>query len=204
MRLDRRLLVKGGLAALSGAPILSALSARAGEAPGKDRIAAAAKRLLAENASRITHVDRVGLADFSAPSWRPRFHLVDMVSGRVSSYLVAHGRGSDPGHTGRLQKFSNEIGSNATSAGVYRTGAQYSGKYGASMRLAGLDPVNSNARARAIVIHAAWYVSDDMLRKYGKLGRSEGCFAFRDADRTEVLSQLGEGRLLYAGKLQLS
>ena len=96
--------------------------------------------------------------------------------------------------------FSNEIGSNATSAGAYRTGAEYIGKYGASMRLDGLDPDNSNAYARAIVIHPAWYVSDDMIRKYGKLGRSQGCFAFSDEDRTEVVSRLGEGRLLYAGK----
>ncbi len=198
--MDRRLLMKGGIAALASSTVTGAGAALAGESDFQQRLAGLAKRALEQNKARIPLHDRVGLADFSAPSWRPRFHLVDMVSGEVSSYLVAHGRGSDPGHTGRLQKFSNKIGSNATSAGVYRTGVEYTGKYGRSMRLDGLDPDNSNAFARAIVIHAAWYVGDDMLKKYGKLGRSEGCFAFCEDDRTEVVARLGEGRLLYAGK----
>ena len=195
--MDRRSLMKCGIAALAGAGAMGAGAAWAGE---NQRILAQAKRLLEENASRIALHDRVALADFSAPSWRPRFHLVDMVGGKVSSFLVAHGRGSDPGHTGRLQNFSNKIGSNATSEGAYLTGAEYIGKHGRSMRLAGLDLKNSNARARAIVVHAAWYAAPDMIDKYGKLGRSEGCFAFCEEDRNDVLARLGEGRLLYAGK----
>lgn len=198
--MDRRRLLKSGMAVAAGSCSIGVETVWAAEPGFEQRLAGVARRALEQNASRISFRDLVGLADFSAPSWRPRFHLVDMLSGKVSSYLVAHGRGSDPGHTGRLQTFSNEIGSNATSAGAYRTGAQYSGKYGASMRLDGLAPENSNARARAIVIHAAWYVSDGMIKKYGKLGRSEGCFAFCDDDRTEVVSRLGEGGLLYAGK----
>jgi hypothetical protein len=193
-------MMKGGLAAFAGPCVAGPAAAWAAKPDIEKHLARVAKRALEQNAARISLRDLVGLADFSAPSWRPRFHLVDMVSGKVSSYLVAHGRGSDPGHTGRLQKFSNEIGSNATSAGAYRTGAQYTGKYGASMRLDGLAEENSNARARAIVIHAAWYVGDEMIEKYGKLGRSEGCFAFCEDDRTEVVSRLGAGRLLYAGK----
>ena len=206
-KLDRRHLMKSGLAAavagpcLTNAGLMGVGAASAAEPDLGTPLVKLAKRVLEQSQGRIVHRDLVGLADFSAPSWRARFHLVDMVSGKVSSFLVAHGRGSDPGHTGKLQKFSNEIGSNATSAGAYRTGAQYTGKYGASMRLDGLDAENSNARARAIVVHAAWYVADDMIKKYGKLGRSEGCFACCEADRTEVVSRLGEGRLLYAGKL---
>lgn len=180
--------------------MLGAANACAGESAGKKDFAAIARRLLAENAGRISVTDRVGIADFTAPSWRPRFHLVDMIGGEVSSYLVAHGRGSDPSHTGWLERFSNTVGSNASSYGAYLTGARYAGKYGPSMRLAGLDPDNSNAEARAIVIHAAWYVGPDMIGKYGKLGRSEGCFAFSESDRNEVVERLGEGRLLYAGK----
>ncbi|MAW81689.1 MAG: hypothetical protein CMI63_15740 [Parvularcula sp.] len=192
--------MKGGLAALAGSGVISAGAAFAAEADSGQRLVRIAKRALEQHTAQIPFQDRVGLADFSAPSWRPRFHLVDMTSGKVSSFLVAHGRGSDPRHTGLLQKFSNRPGSNATSAGAYRTDAEYVGKYGRSMRLEGLDPENSNAYARAIVIHAAWYVGDEMIEKYGKLGRSEGCFAFCEDDRNEVLARLGEGRLLYAGK----
>jgi hypothetical protein len=150
--------------------------------------------------SRVAHRDVVGISDFTNPSRAPRFHLLDMTNGRVSSFLVAHGRGSDPGHKGWVQRFSNEFGSNASSAGAYVTGTYYSGKHGRSMRLHGLDPSNNNAEARAVVVHGAWYVGPSILREHGKLGRSEGCFAFAENDLDQVLSRLGPGRLLVAGK----
>lgn len=167
----------------------------------KGRLVALARSLLQRNDARISRHDVVALADFSAPSWTPRFHLVDVANGEVASLLTAHGRGSDPSHTGWLKSFSNDVGSNASSNGAYVTGPQYDGKYGRAMRLEGLDPENSNAERRAIVIHQAWYVSDDMIAKYGKLGRSEGCFALSDDGLQQTLVRLGPGRLLFAGKL---
>jgi len=68
------------------------------------------------------------------------------------------------------------------------------------MRLMGLDADNSNAQARAIVVHAAWYVTPEIARSTGKLGRSEGCFAVSNDSLDEVLTRLGPGRLLYADK----
>ncbi len=130
----------------------------------------------------------------------PRFHLVKLADGSVSSYLVAHGRGSDPAHTGWLERFSNEPRSNATSAGAYRTGDSYVGAHGHSIRLDGLDPTNSNAASRAIVVHSAWYVSDEMAGERGMLGRSQGCFAVAGASLEDIMAQLGPGRLIYAGK----
>jgi hypothetical protein len=93
-----------------------------------------------------------------------------------------------------------------SSPGAYRTGDYYSGKHGRSQRLTGLDPENSNAEPRAIVIHGAWYVSDAMVRQHGKLGRSEGCFAFDETNGSleEVLTRLGPGRLLYAGRFGIA
>src|SRR3546814_7041698 len=79
--------------------------------------------------------------------------------------------------------FSNDFGSNATSNGAYLTGDYYTGKHGRSMRLQGMDPTNCHAEARAIVVHGAWYVGPEMIREHGKLGRSEGCFAFAESDR---------------------
>jgi hypothetical protein len=151
-------------------------------------------------ADKIEGHDAVALVDFSLPSWRRRLHLVDMKAAQTDSFLVAHGRGSDPAHTGWLKSFSNALGSNATSFGAYRTADFYDGKYGRSMRLIGLDAENSNAEARAIVIHPAWYVGEEMLQKYGKLGRSEGCFALSEAEIDVIFERLGPGRLLYAGK----
>jgi hypothetical protein len=144
--------------------------------------------------------DVVAIADFGLPSSVPRFHLIDMLAGRTTSLLVAHGKGSDPGHSGWLQSFSNEIGSEATSEGAYLTGETYSGVHGLSRRLAGLDPSDANAEARAIVIHSARYVDPALLVTQGRLGRSDGCFAFSERDIGFVLARLGQGRLLYAGR----
>jgi L,D-transpeptidase catalytic domain len=148
----------------------------------------------------ITQRDFIGVADFSLHSRTPRFHLVNLTDGTVRSYLVAHGRGSDPAHTGWLERFSNEPRSNATSAGSYRTGDSYLGAHGHSLRLDGLDPTNSNAASRAIVVHGAWYVSEAMIGHSGVLGRSQGCFAVANSNVGEILSTLGSGRLIYADK----
>ncbi|WP_019830922.1 murein L,D-transpeptidase catalytic domain family protein [Sphingomonas sp. PR090111-T3T-6A] len=144
--------------------------------------------------------DVVAIADFGLPSSAPRFHLIDMLAGKTTSLLVAHGKGSDPDHTGWLQSFSNENGSEATSEGAYLTGETYTGIHGLSRRLAGLDPSDANAEARAIVIHSARYVDPSLLATQGRLGRSDGCFAFSEQDIGFVLARLGQGRLLYAGR----
>lgn len=151
--------------------------------------------------SRLRFNDYIGIADFSAASRLPRFHILDLASGRARAVLVAHGRGSDPDHSGCVEKFSNEPGSAASSRGAYLTQDIYQGRHGRSRRLIGLDLQNSNAELRGIVIHAAWYVGSQMARDHGKLGRSEGCFAFSDDDLAMVLDRLGRGRLIYADKL---
>ncbi|HTT83441.1 MAG TPA: murein L,D-transpeptidase catalytic domain family protein [Rhizomicrobium sp.] len=157
---------------------------------------------LDRHGAAIPNRDVIAIADFSLPSRTPRFYLLDVANARVlSSHLVAHGRGSDPDHTGWLQRFSNEPSSNATSAGAYRTDGLYIGEHGRSIRLTGLDTSNNNALERAIVVHAAWYVSPQMARTYGVLGRSEGCFALSDTSLPEVLAQLGPGHLIYADKV---
>ena len=146
------------------------------------------------------HRDLIGIADFSQHSHAPRFHLLNLGDGTLASHLVAHGRGSDPAHTGWLERFSNQPRSEATSAGAYRTEAIYVGEHGRSMRLEGLDPSNDNAASRAIVVHGAWYVSEEIIRHFGVLGRSEGCLAVANSSLDEVLTRLGPGRLIYADK----
>jgi L,D-transpeptidase catalytic domain len=155
---------------------------------------------LEQHRGAIAFQDFIGVADFSLPSRMPRFHVVRLADGKVTSHLVAHGRGSDPAHTGWLERFSNEPRSNATSAGAYRTGDFYVGAHGHSIRLDGLDPTNSNAASRAIVVHSAWYVSEAMAGIRGVLGRSEGCFAVAGSSLDDVMTRLGPGRLIYAGK----
>jgi hypothetical protein len=153
----------------------------------------------------LTHRDRIALVDFSRPSSEARFQLVDVASGRIErELLVAHGSGSDPDHTGMLHTFSNEPGSNATSRGAYLSSHEYFGKYGRSQRLIGLDPENNQALSRAIVIHGAPYVDPALIAMQGRIGRSQGCFAFQHAEVAEVMNALGEGRMIYAAKLASS
>ena len=165
------------------------------------RLLARARASFARHRSKLRHVDMVGIADFSKPSALPRFYLLDTYSGRVTSHLVAHGRGSDPEHSGWLRRFSNSVGSNASSNGAYVTGGFYQGRYGRSMRLSGLDYSNSNAHARAIVVHSAWYAEPNQIAQHGRLGRSEGCFAMSYSSLQETLARLGPGRFLYADKI---
>ncbi|MFD1613304.1 murein L,D-transpeptidase catalytic domain-containing protein [Sphingomonas tabacisoli] len=196
MLITRRGLI-GSVAAMAAMPAFAPVSALAAPC---GPIVDAARRALAIHGAAAGARDVVGVADFSHASSDRRFHLVDMSNGRVSSFLVAHGRGSDPEHSGWLKRFSNDEGSSATSAGVYLTAGEYQGKHGRSMRLKGLDATNNNAEPRAVVVHGAWYVSPQILAEHGKLGRSEGCFAFSEIDLPGVLEQLGPGRLITAGK----
>ncbi len=188
-----------GLASVSAGPRRAvAQTNRPDEiAPGLLRCALEA---LERHRDSISNRDFIAVADFSLPSSAPRFHVVNLAEGSVRSHLVAHGRGSDPSHTGWLERFSNEPRSNATSAGAYRTDSLYVGAHGRSMRLDGLDATNSNALSRALVVHSAWYVNQEMIGRSGMLGRSQGCFAVADASLPEIMARLGPGRLIYAGK----
>ena len=198
MSLSRRqILVSsvGGLAAVAARPAFAAAPAIAPELL-RDALAA-----LDRHGAQIAKHDVIAVVDFGLPSCRPRFHLVDVASQRViASHLVAHGRGSDPRHTGWLERFSNDPGSYASCAGTFRTDGFYEGGHGRSIRLSGLDPSNDNALSRAIVVHGAWYVSEGVAAAHGVLGRSQGCFALSAASLNAVMERMGPGHMIYAGK----
>ncbi len=191
--------VMAGMVATAAASFLPG-AARA--APLDAHLLSIAQRELSRMESQIWVRDIVGLADFSLPSSEPRFFIVDMLTGAVNRFYVTHGRGSDPEHDGWLKGFSNNYGSNATSRGAYLTRNYYEGKHGLSMRLSGLDDSNNNAESRAIVVHGADYANPDLIRTTGKLGRSEGCFAFPRDRLVEVISRLGPGRMIFADRLE--
>ena len=168
------------------------------------RVLGVAREQVARMGNRLWRTDIAGIADFSLPSSLPRFHFADLEKGMVRSFLVAHGKGSDPEHDGFLKTFSNEVGSLATSRGAYVTNEWYTGRYGTSIRLVGADPDNTKVLERAIVLHKAWYANPAMLEKWGKLGRSDGCCAMSEADFNEALWHLSGGRLIYADRLGLT
>ena len=195
IQVNRRTFVAAAAVLASGIATRPALAA-----PPPARLLDIAAAGLRRHSGNVAVTDMVAIADFAAPSAAPRFHLVDMATGSAESFLVAHGRGSDPDHSGWLRRFSNDPGSYCTSEGAYRTLGYYQGAHGRSMRLAGLDPTNNQAEARAIVVHSAKYVSAAIARDTGVLGRSEGCFAVAEGDLPRVLQRMGPGRLLLAGR----
>jgi hypothetical protein len=199
MKLNRRHFL--GAMAIGSAGLVPARSFAAtlcGESPALLPQALAA---LDQHADRILHRDRIGIVNFAAHSRLPRFQLVDLTGGKVlRTMLVAHGSGSDPAATGWTERFSNRMGSNASSKGAFVTGQAYVGKHGRSRRLIGLEPQNEAAERRAIVIHGADYVDQGIALSQGRIGRSQGCFAVSRGEIGDLLATLGEGRLLYAWK----
>lgn len=199
--LSRRSILRAGGLALAAAAAPRAFAQAWSISPQQRQILAVAAQQRDRVANLLWHTDVVGVADFGQPSSLPRFHFADLVAGRVDSLLVCHGRGSDPQHDGYLKLFSNQINSLATSRGAFVTNEWYRGKYGQSIRLTGVDPDNNMAQDRAIVVHPAWYANPDMLAKWGKLGRSDGCFALPEADFPQAMWRLAAGRLIYSERL---
>ena len=146
------------------------------------------------NKSNIDNRTYLAIVDFAKTSGKQRFFVIEMTSGAVSSYVVAHGSGSDPGNTGTATRFSNVENSNESSLGFYITSDIYNGKHGTSLRLDGVSTTNSNVRARGIVVHGADYVQEGR----SKQGRSWGCFALPMSERTAIINKLKGGSVLYA------
>jgi len=202
--MKRRDLLKGSLIAGAGLALPARLFAAVAPGSPRDRILfKIAQRELLRAGNAIWKHDIVGIADYGLHSAKPRFHFVNLERGEVQSYHVSHGQGSDRQHDGWLKAFSNTEGSNATSRGAYVTWEWYKGRYGTSVRLGGLDDSNNAALQRAIVMHRADYAESSHLEKYGRLGRSNGCFAMGEEQFRIALMNLSGGRLLFADSLGL-
>lgn len=190
--------------ALAPAPAAQAANATferlARAAPTLDRdVLSLATRALA-CAMREPAADRPGtlsVIDFSLPSTEPQLWVFDLERERLLyRELVAHGRNTGDNLATR---FSNRSGSHMSSLGVFRTGESYVGANGYSLRLDGLEPgFNDLARERAIVIHGAPYVDDQIARAQGRLGRSLGCPAVRPAVARELIDRIRGGSLVFA------
>ncbi|KHD89862.1 MAG: hypothetical protein OM95_02050 [Bdellovibrio sp. ArHS] len=147
-----------------------------------------------KNKSSFKNQSVISVLDFSQKSTQKRWYFINMATGSVWNVHVSHGKGSDSNHDGYAEKFSNVSGSNASSLGFYRTAETYQGSNGYSLRLDGLSSTNSNARARAIVVHGASYVQDTNVIQ----GRSWGCPAVSSENRDKVINLIKGGSLIYA------
>jgi hypothetical protein len=145
----------------------------------------------------IDNLATLTVIDYSRPSTQKRMWVFDLQK-RALLYeeLVAHGSGSG----GNLAKsFSNTADSHQSSLGLFRTEDTYVGRNGYSLRLRGLDAgFNDRAYDRAIVMHGAPYVSEEVARAQGRLGRSWGCPALREGIAREVIDTVKGRGLVFA------
>jgi len=154
-------------------------------------------------AGQSVRSDVLMVIDYSKPSTEQRLWVFDLNrTGLLFQELVAHGRNSGDA---RAVRFSNEPGSLMSSLGLFLTADTYIGKHGLSLRLQGLQKgVNDNSLERAIVIHAADYVSQSVAQKAGRIGRSWGCPAVRPAISRKLIETVQGGVLMlayYPGKV---
>ena len=177
--------------------LLARLSALAPEADRGVLALALAARECAVDSGEVAADSRLAVIDYSLPSTARRLWVFDMRDGKLLHHeLVAHGRGSGDNYA---TSFSNQADSHQTSLGLFRTAETYVGGNGYSLRLDGLEPgVNDNARARAIVMHGAWYVDPSLAAKQGRLGRSYGCPALREQVARVVIDELKDRNLLFS------
>jgi hypothetical protein len=151
----------------------------------------------AKRAGAVANERLLTVIDYSKASTLPRLWVLDLEREQVLfEELVAHGRGSGDNFATR---FSNREGSHQTSLGLFRTADTYVGGNGYSLRLDGLEQgINDRARERAIVMHGAPYVNETISRALGRLGRSHGCPALRQAVARTVIDTIKQGSLVFA------
>ncbi len=134
--------------------------------------------------------------DYSLPSNKQRMWVFDVRNERLLyNTYVAHGKNS--GEVAR--HFSNRESSKQSSLGTYITKGTYIGHKGYSLNLQGLDHgFNDNAYNRRVVMHGAWYVEPDFIRKAGRAGLSWGCPAIAQTLAKPLINTIKNGTVIFA------
>jgi hypothetical protein len=135
--------------------------------------------------------------DYSKPSVEPRLWVFDMTRRKLLfNELVAHGRNTGENMS---EHFSDTMNSRQSSIGLFVTDETYVGSNGYSLRLNGLEPgFNGRARDRAIVMHGAPYVNEQIAATQGRIGRSWGCPALREAVARDVINTIRGGGVIFS------
>lgn len=135
--------------------------------------------------------------DYSLPSNKQRMWVFDVRKERLLyNTYVAHGRNSG---ANKASHFSNVNSSKQSSLGTYITKDTYIGHKGYSLNLQGLDKgFNDNAYNRRVVVHGAWYVEPDFIKKSGRAGLSWGCPAIAQTLAKPVINTIKNGSVIFA------
>lgn len=144
----------------------------------------------------LKNEDILSIVDFSLPSSKKRLFILDLKNYKLLFVTyVAHGKNSGLDFA---FYFSNDPESNKSSVGFYTTLNTYIGVHGFSLRLDGFEKgFNDNAKERDIVIHNADYVSENIIRSQGYIGRSLGCPALAPDIYEKVINRIKNGSCLF-------
>ncbi len=149
-----------------------------------------------KNAGKLSNDHIISIVDFTKSSAQKRLFVIDMEKAEVLfNTYVAHGQNSGDAFA---KYFSNKPESFQSSLGFYLTSGTYSGKNGYSMQLIGLERgINDKADKRAIVMHGAPYVNEQMARTQGHIGRSWGCPAVPEKLTRPIIDKIKDGSCLF-------
>jgi hypothetical protein len=138
--------------------------------------------------------DYMAIIDYSRPSTEKRLYLLNLTSGQITRYYVAHGKNSGVRYT---TNFANVNDSKKSSLGLAIAGPTYRGFHGYSLNLYGVEPSNDQMSFRDVVMHGASYVSDKFIADNGRLGRSWGCAAVEEDAAQGIIDALQNGSVIY-------
>ncbi|MGB1038124.1 MAG: murein L,D-transpeptidase catalytic domain family protein [Bacteroidia bacterium] len=136
------------------------------------------------------------IIDFSKHCNSKRMWVIDMDSKSVViNEWVAHGAKTGNEYA---KYFSNRHSSHRSSLGFYTTGGLYYGRKNLSLKLNGLEKgYNSNAFARGVVIHGANYISESIVNRNERIGRSFGCPAVSQKANKKLVNTIKGGNCLF-------
>jgi hypothetical protein len=145
---------------------------------------------------KIGNDNILSIVDFSRPSSQKRLFVIDLKNYKVLfNTYVAHGQRSG---TSMATQFSNIPESYQSSLGFYTTSSTYIGKNGYSMHLEGMEyGINDKAEERAIVMHGAPYVNENIIHDRGYIGRSWGCPAVPEKLNKPIIDKIKNGSCLF-------
>ncbi len=149
--------------------------------------------------SKCDKTDKIVVFNIDEPSYRKRLYVYDLnISKVVRNHHCCHGvNSSDPKDRAYAKYFSNEVGSHKSSIGAMATTNTYRGKHGLSLKLKGLESRNSNVERRYIVIHSAYYCTNNHIMDRGRAGQSHGCPAVDPLISGSLISDIKGGTFFY-------
>jgi len=153
------------------------------------------KKLSSEG--KLQNPNIVTIADYSQSCNKKRLYVIDLVNKKLLfNTYVAHGRNTGDEYA---SSFSNVEGSLKSSLGFFITENPIIGPHtGFALLIKGVEKgFNDLAEKRAIIIHAADYVSENFIKKYGRIGRSWGCPALPPDLNKPIIERIKGGSCLF-------